>query len=132
MTNKFVHSLSSLFSLCFDFPDLNTSGELCFQPGTLSKEILDIVEADLFWCSTYLLDTIQDNYIFAQPGIQNRVLMLASLIERINFPLYQHFIKNGIEFLQFSFRWMNNLLIRELPLRCIIRLWDSYLVGFDF
>lgn len=32
-----------------------------------------------------------------------------------------------MEFLQFTFRWMNNLLMRELPLHCTIRLWDTYL-----
>ena len=29
-------------------------------------------------------------------------------------------------YLQFSFRWMNCLLMREVPLRCAIRLWDTY------
>lgn len=33
-----------------------------------------------------------------------------------------------VEYLQFAFRWMNNLLMRELPLRCTIRLWDTYQV----
>lgn len=33
-----------------------------------------------------------------------------------------------MEYLQFAFRWMNNLLMRELPLRCTIRLWDTYQV----
>ena len=34
-----------------------------------------------------------------------------------------------VEYLQFAFRWMNNLLMRELPLRCTIRLWDTYQVN---
>ena len=42
--------------------------------------------------------------------------------------LHDHIERQGIEFLQFTFRWMNNLLMRELPLRCTIRLWDTYLV----
>ena len=33
-----------------------------------------------------------------------------------------------VDYLQFAFRWMNNLLMREFPLKCVIRLWDSYLV----
>ena len=37
-------------------------------------------------------------------------------------PLQQHLDNNNIEYLQFSFRWMNCLLLRELPLRCVIRL----------
>lgn len=38
-------------------------------------------------------------------------------------------MKCEVEYLQFAFRWMNNLLMRELPLRCTIRLWDTYQVG---
>lgn len=51
----------------------------------------------------------------------------------INFAgtLHSHLESNGIEYLQFSFRWMNNLLTRELPLRCLIRLWDTYLSELD-
>jgi hypothetical protein len=38
---------------------------------------------------------------------------------------------NQIDYLQFAFRWMNNLLMREFPLHCVIRLWDSYLSEQD-
>ncbi|KAH8876352.1 TBC1 domain family member 22B isoform 1 [Schistosoma japonicum] len=109
--------------------DLNTSGELSLH-SDITCEQLNSVEADVFWCTSHLLDTIQDNYTFAQPGLQNNVKMLASLIERIDAKLYQHFMQNDVEFLQFAFRWMNNLLIRELPLRCIIRLWDTYMLSY--
>lgn len=40
-------------------------------------------------------------------------------------------MKHGIDYLQFSFRWINNLLTRELPLKCSIRLWDTYLAELD-
>lgn len=146
-----------------------------------------------------LLDGIQDNYTFAQPGIQKKVAALKELTLRIDGQLsthvccvsayavclhiyvhvyvlriyiymlcvyidtffcvftyihcfmclhtyvvlyvyiytcilslianlHHHIESQGIEFLQFTFRWMNNLLMRELPLRCTIRLWDTYLV----
>lgn len=35
--------------------------------------------------------------------------------------------KHQVEYLQFAFRWMNNVLMREMPLRATIRLWDTYL-----
>lgn len=112
--------------------DLNTSGELSLQSDGLAGVDVQAVEADVFWCTSHLLDTIQDNYTFAQPGIQNSIFMLASLVERVDAPLHRHLTHNGVEYLQFAFRWMNNLLIRELPLRCIIRLWDTYMVcGFE-
>ncbi|ELT87663.1 hypothetical protein CAPTEDRAFT_96387, partial [Capitella teleta] len=41
--------------------------------------------------------------------------------------LHQHLMQHNVEYLQFTFRWMNNLLMRELPLRCVIRLWDTYM-----
>lgn len=45
--------------------------------------------------------------------------------------LHSHILRHEIDYLQFSFRWMNNLLMRELPLRCTIRLWDTYLAEPD-
>jgi hypothetical protein len=38
-----------------------------------------------------------------------------------------HLEKEGIDFLQFAFRWVNCLLIREVPFNAAIRLWDTYL-----
>lgn len=45
--------------------------------------------------------------------------------------LHKHLLSHGVDYLQFSFRWMNNLLTRELPLYCTIRLWDTYLAESD-
>lgn len=45
--------------------------------------------------------------------------------------LHKHLQAHGVDYLQFSFRWMNNLLTRELPLYCTIRLWDTYLAESD-
>ncbi|KAI9846676.1 MAG: GTPase-activating protein [Sclerophora amabilis] len=97
------------------------------DPGQLPKPVLDAVEADSFWCLTKLLDGIQDNYIFAQPGIQRQVGALRDLTMRIDSGLAKHFEKEGIEFMQFSFRWMNCLLMREVSVRNTIRMWDTYM-----
>lgn len=50
----------------------------------LPREQIEIVEADSFWCVTALLDTIQDNYTFAQPGIQRKVSQLRHLMSRVD------------------------------------------------
>lgn len=84
-----------------------------------------VVEADSFWCMSKLLDGIQDNYTFAQPGIQTKVQQLRELMKRIDINLHRHLEKHEIDYLQFSFRWFNNLLMRELPLGCTVRLWDT-------
>lgn len=98
------------------------------DPGQLPRPVLDAVEADTYWCMTKLLDGIQDNYIYAQPGIHRQVTALRDLTTRIDTSLAKHFEKEGVEYMQFSFRWMNCLLMRELSMRSTIRMWDTYLV----
>ncbi|XP_041636875.1 TBC1 domain family member 22A isoform X3 [Cheilinus undulatus] len=97
-----------------------------FDVSSLQEEALRNIEADSFWCMSKLLDGIQDNYTFAQPGIQRKVKALEELVSRIDENVHRHMQQYEVEYLQFAFRWMNNLLMRELPLRCTIRLWDTY------
>uniref|UniRef100_A0A8C1QGY3 TBC1 domain family, member 22a n=1 Tax=Cyprinus carpio TaxID=7962 RepID=A0A8C1QGY3_CYPCA len=97
-----------------------------FNVSSLQEEVLRNIEADSFWCMSKLLDGIQDNYTFAQPGIQRKVKALEELVSRIDETVHCHMQQYEVEYLQFAFRWMNNLLMRELPLRCTIRLWDTY------
>ncbi|XP_063064776.1 TBC1 domain family member 22B isoform X2 [Engraulis encrasicolus] len=97
-----------------------------FEMSGLPLDTQRNIEADSFWCMSKLLDGIQDNYTFAQPGIQIKVKALEELVSRIDEDVHGHFQKCEVEYLQFAFRWMNNLLMRELPLRCTIRLWDTY------
>lgn len=42
--------------------------------------------------------------------------------------------QQGVDFIQFAFRWVNCLLVRELPFVLGIRLWDTYIAegsGFN-
>lgn len=55
-----------------------------FDPSLLPTHVLNAIEADSFWCLSRLLDGIQDNYIFAQPGIQRSVRRMAELVGRID------------------------------------------------
>ena len=98
-----------------------------FNPDKLPKEVMDVIEADSFWCLTKLLDGIQDNYIHAQPGIQRQVAELRDLTSRIDANLVKHLQKENVEFMQFSFRWMNCLLMREVSVKNTIRMWDTYM-----
>ena len=54
------------------------------------------------------------------------VFKLKELIARIDGPLHAHLGEQGLHFIQFAFRWMNCLLMRELSLDLILRLWDTY------
>ncbi|KAI7849226.1 rab-GTPase-TBC domain-containing protein [Circinella umbellata] len=98
-----------------------------YDVSQLDPTVLSVIEADSFWCLSKLLDGIQDNYTFAQPGIQRQVATLKDLVSRIDARLANHLQQEGIQFIQFAFRWMNCLLMREMPLRSTVRMWDTYL-----
>ncbi|OCH91444.1 RabGAP/TBC [Obba rivulosa] len=98
-----------------------------FDPALLPADVLNAVEADTFWCLSRLLDGIQDNYIATQPGIHRSVKRMAELVARIDPPLSAHLEAENVEFMQFAFRWMNCLLMREISIQNTIRMWDTYL-----
>ncbi|XP_055677022.1 TBC1 domain family member 22B [Lutzomyia longipalpis] len=127
-----INDLVTPFFIIFLQETLDAKVELeTFKLEDLGEEQRNIIEADSFWCLSKFLDCIQDNYIFAQLGIQAKVNHLKELIQRIDGNLHKHLVQHGVDYLQFSFRWMNNLLTRELPLHCTIRLWDTYLAESD-
>ncbi|KAG9048112.1 GTPase-activating protein [Tulasnella sp. UAMH 9824] len=104
-----------------------------FDPAALPPHMLSAVEADSFWCLSRLLDGIQENYIQHQPGIQKSVKRMRELVGRIDpnenslAALAAHLDSEGVEFMQFAFRWMNCLLMREISVKNTIRMWDTYL-----
>ncbi|XP_078409483.1 TBC1 domain family member 22A isoform X2 [Cetorhinus maximus] len=120
-----INDLVTPFFVVFVFEYIEEEVEN-FDVSSLPEEVLQNIEADSFWCMSKLLDGIQDNYTFAQPGIQRKVKALQELVSRIDEQVHKHLQQSEVEYLQFAFRWMNNLLMRELPLRCTIRLWDTY------
>ncbi|KAI8993869.1 RabGAP/TBC [Trametes punicea] len=98
-----------------------------FDTALLSDSVRTAIEADTFWCLSRLLDGIQDNYIAGQPGIHRSVKRMAELVARIDAPLAAHLELENVEFMQFAFRWMNCLLMREISVQNTIRMWDTYL-----
>ena len=93
----------------------------------LSADDLLAVEADVYWCLTALLRHVQDNFTYGQIGIQEMVMRMKEIVTKVDAEFVAYLDDLGIEFLQFAFRWMNCLLVRELPLQLAIRLWDTYL-----
>jgi TBC1 domain family member 2 len=111
------------FKICFLIIWINFTGyteSICVQ-----------IEADCYWSLTNLLAGIQDHYTSDQPGVQRMVLRLEELVNRIDADLCAHLRDTGIEFMQFAFKWMNCLLLREFNLKCVIRLWDTYISEKD-
>jgi len=83
-------------------------------------------EADAYWCLGRLLEGMQDHYTHAQPGIQRTVARLGGLVARVDAPLAAHLAAVGADYMHFSFRWVNCLLLREVPPLAAARLFDTW------
>ena len=98
-----------------------------------SPEILANAEADAYWCLNRMLDAVQDNYTDHQPGIQNKMAKLDRLMLQVTPRLARHFAQEEIHSLQYAFRYINCLFVREFPLPIVVRLWDTFFSeGDDF
>jgi len=95
--------------------------------STVGGDFLNDIEADTYWCLSKFLDAIQDYYTFAQPGIQRTIFKLNELVGRVDQPLTRHLQVHEVQFIDFSFQWMNCVLVREFPLALVARMWDTYL-----
>ncbi|GIL47609.1 hypothetical protein Vafri_4393 [Volvox africanus] len=93
----------------------------------LNQTIMLAVEADCYWCLCKLVEGIQDHYTYAQPGIQRSVFRIKELVRRCESDVSDHLEAEAVDFIQFALRWVNCLLVRELPFCLAIRLWDTYL-----
>jgi len=121
-----INDLATPFFVVFLSDEIDEDALGC-DITQVSETTLRSIEADTYWCMTKLLDGIQDNYTFSQPGIQRMIHKLSELIHRVDAPLHDHLKQQDVFFIQFAFRWMNCLLMRELPLSLVIRIWDTYL-----
>ena len=92
----------------------------------LSEETLTEIETTIYFSLTKLLDRIQTNYTINQPGITLMIKKMELIIEKVDPKLYDYLKKFEIDYVQFCFRWMNCFLIREFPVKLILRLWDAY------
>lgn len=92
----------------------------------LTNEAINEIEADCFWCFSKLLDGIQDMFTKDQPALYKMLDGLCSIINRVAPELAETIRSEEIQYQEFAFRWMNCLLVREFPMKLVLRLWDTY------
>lgn len=91
----------------------------------LSDHTIAEIAADTYWCLTKVLDSIHDHYTHGQPGLKRTSNQVSGLLRRVDADLAAHLDRESMPVLHITLRWINCLLTRELPLRAIIRLWDT-------
>lgn len=122
-----INDLVTPFIVVLLSSELKKESLVDLDVDAVEESVMDVVEAGSYWCLTKVLSDIQDHYTAGQPGIQQMVMKLKEIVRRIDEKLFDHLEQQGLDFLQFSFRWMICLLLREFPLPCVIRLWDTYI-----
>jgi hypothetical protein len=96
---------------------------------SISEGALAEIEADCYFCFSKVLDGLQDCFTKGQPGIYRMLELLARVVRRGNPEFADWIEKQGIAYEEFAFRWMNCLLVRELPPHVVARLWDLYVAN---
>ncbi|EAN31726.1 Rab-GTPase-TBC domain protein [Theileria parva strain Muguga] len=122
-----INDLLTLFVIVFLRPYVNKFNLTIDDISLLSDSTLTEVEADSFFCLSRILSELIENYTENQPGVYRSLKRLCDLVKRIDYELYKHLEDLNVDFMQFPFRWMNCMLIREIPTDCSIRLWDTYI-----
>ena len=87
----FAHLFICIFFLYFLHFTLDENLDT-YDIELVNEEDRAVVEADSYWCMSKLLDGIQDNYTFAQPGIQTKVQQLRELMKRIDSKFLKAFL----------------------------------------
>lgn len=108
----------------------------CNKPEDVSAEMaeslddstIDYIEATAAAYFGELISLVQDNYVYGQPGIRNMLNRMRRIINRLDPELLDHLLKCDSNVIEICcLRWMNCLLVRELPLSAVLRLWDAYI-----
>ncbi|KAL7718927.1 Rab-GAP TBC domain-containing protein [Entamoeba marina] len=80
-------------------------------------------ESSVFWLFKYVMDIVKQFYTNLNQ-IPKRFDTVGYIIRFVNPHLYQHFIKNDVDFL-FCYKWIVLLFKREFNVENCLRIWDS-------
>jgi hypothetical protein len=71
-----------------------------------------------------------DDY-FSELSIQNRLVNFTTLFRTVLPDLYDYFEEEEVRIQDWAVSWLRFLLAKELPMECLVRLWDCYFSATD-
>ncbi|KAI8049019.1 rab-GTPase-TBC domain-containing protein [Syncephalis plumigaleata] len=104
--NKHVEYSPALVSLCMPFVFV------CQE------------ESDMYHCFSQLMRMLED-YLDEQ-GIRERMANFMTLFRALIPDLHNYFVEEEVDVNEWATSWLQFLLSKELPLPCLLRLWDIY------
>lgn len=85
------------------------------------------LESDIFFCFSALMKKIEQD--FDVDSIPNKVARFMMYFRSVQPELFNHFEEEEINSNDWAPSWLQFLLSNELPLDCVLRLWDTYFSG---
>lgn len=114
-----------------------SNGEVRFTPSFLqsSSPFSEHAEADTFYCFTYLMTHLRDNFMkiydSSEFGILVRMQKFLKLLKTIDQEICELFERQKLKPEFYAFRWLTLLLSQEFQLPDVLRLWDSLFAEQD-
>lgn len=85
------------------------------------------LESDSFFCFSALMKRIEEDY--SVDSIVNKASRFTMYFRSVQPELFNHFEEEEISSNDWAASWLQYLLACELPLDCVLRLWDTYFAG---
>ncbi|KNH01743.1 TBC1 domain family protein [Perkinsela sp. CCAP 1560/4] len=115
-----------------EFTDMSQEA-LQRELSDLPNETLSTIEADTFWYVHRFLHMLQPFCTSDHSAIHVEMERTEKVLRMVDFRLFSHLKLHDIHVQDFAYRWFRCLLVRELPMELVIRLWDTYLAeGSEF
>ncbi|KAI9203968.1 rab-GTPase-TBC domain-containing protein [Polychytrium aggregatum] len=81
-------------------------------------------EAEVYYSLEKIVQSLDDH--LAQHSISERLSNFITLFRTLLPDLYNHFEEEEVDHKTWARSWFENLLAKELPFECVLRLWDTY------
>ncbi|KYQ93917.1 ankyrin repeat-containing protein [Tieghemostelium lacteum] len=89
-------------------------------------------ESDIFYCFVSMMKIIEEN--LSKESLPSKLSRFIMYFRSVLPELFSHFEEEEINSNEWATNWIQNYLSCELPIECVLRLWDTYLsanIGLD-
>ncbi len=106
-------------------PDHNAYDLKLEDVDLLNEEKIQHIEADTYWCLENFLETLQENYTEAQPGVHKIISRTEQIVMKKDPELMEFLEEADYVPSKFVYTWVNNILSREFNVQQLIMIWDK-------
>lgn len=95
------------------------------------ESILEIVEADAYWCLSALIDKMPDVVRNESMALNRMVDKIVEILSRSEPQLVGYLMNQGVDIEKIFKMWITRLFLKEFPMNIVLRLWDALISELD-